>query len=112
METGIEKAVRLAGNQTALANLVGVTPQAIQKWVAQGKPSPEGCKQIEICLNGQVTRHELDPDLFGPLPIESTRTPTEEAEPQKQNRDHDMPELLRETRIGTREVLPIDGMME
>lgn len=65
METGIQKAVRLAGSQTALAHLLGVSPQAVQKWVDQGKPSPHGCKQIELVLLGQVTRHELDPELFG-----------------------------------------------
>jgi len=67
METGIQKAVRLAGSQTALANLLGISPQAVQKWVDQGKPSPNGCKQIEIALDGRVTRHELDPDLFGEI---------------------------------------------
>lgn len=73
METGIEKAVRLVGSQTALANIAGVSPQAVQKWVAQGFPSPEGCKQIETGLNGQVTRAELDPYLFGDLDQRPTK---------------------------------------
>jgi len=67
METGIEIAVRIAGSQTALGNLLGVSPQAVQKWVAQGYPSADACKQIEEALSGQVTRAQLDPYLFGDL---------------------------------------------
>lgn len=74
-ETGIAKAVRLAGNQTALARGVtqiaeakgrsGVTPQAVQKWVAQGAAPPERCRDIEEYLEKRVTRYELNPEIFG-----------------------------------------------
>ena len=33
MESSIEKAVRIAGSQSALARAVGVSPQAVQQWV-------------------------------------------------------------------------------
>lgn len=69
MERGIDKAVRLAGNQTALGLRIGVTPQAVQKWVAQGYPSPDGCKQIALAFPNQITREELDPYLFGDAPV-------------------------------------------
>lgn len=68
METGIEKAIRLAGNQSALGRLVGLSPQAIQKWVAQGFVSVRSCPKVEEALNGQVTRYELNPEFFGAPP--------------------------------------------
>lgn len=36
MNNGLEKAISLAGSQTALANILGLTPQAIQKWASNG----------------------------------------------------------------------------
>ncbi|ATQ79272.1 chaperone (plasmid) [Massilia violaceinigra] len=66
-ETGIAFAVRLCGTQSALARLIKHTPQAVQRWMAAGKPSKVGCKLIALALGGKVTRAQLDPDLFGPL---------------------------------------------
>lgn len=74
METGIEKAVRLAGNQTALANLLEVTPQAVQKWVVQGFPPADRCRPIEEKLKGEVTRYELNPQVFGEAPTAQPAT--------------------------------------
>ncbi|WDZ97955.1 YdaS family helix-turn-helix protein [Herbaspirillum sp. WKF16] len=74
-ETGIATAVRLAGSQTALARGItqiaeargasGVTPQAVQKWVAQGFAPPERCREIEDFLDMRVTRYRLNPGVFG-----------------------------------------------
>lgn len=72
MENGITKAIRLAGSQTALGNLVGLTPQAIQKWAAQGFVPGERCRQIEEALNGAVTRYELNSGVFGDAPPVTT----------------------------------------
>ena len=69
LESGIQKAVRLAGNQSALGRLLKMTPQAIQRWVAQGRPSAKGCARVESCLHGQVTKAELYPAMFGPTPF-------------------------------------------
>lgn len=55
METGIQKAVRLAGSQTALGVRLNVKPQAVQKWVAQGYAPAERCRAIEDEFSGQVT---------------------------------------------------------
>lgn len=67
METGIEKAVKLAGNQKHLATRVGVTQQAICEWVQRGWV-PEG--RIDDVLNAvdkdckQIKPRELlDPKL-------------------------------------------------
>lgn len=68
METGIAKAIRLAGSQTALGTMLGVTPQAVQKWAAQGSVPGERCREVESALNGQVTRYELNPAVFGDAP--------------------------------------------
>lgn len=69
MENGIEKAVRLAGNQTKLALGVGVTPQAVQKWEKQGyvPATKKRCETIETFLDHQVTRAELNPEVYGDL---------------------------------------------
>ncbi|MFS2007946.1 transcriptional regulator [Duganella sp. CT11-25] len=68
MENAIEKAARLAGNRTALANLVGVTPQAVQQWVKRGLAPAKRCLRIEAVLDSAVTRFDLRPDLFGAAP--------------------------------------------
>jgi DNA-binding transcriptional regulator YdaS (Cro superfamily) len=65
MKTGIERAVQLAGSQSALGRLLKVTPQAVQKWVAQGFAPAERCREIELALGGAVTRAELNPEIFG-----------------------------------------------
>lgn len=78
METGIAKAVRIAGSQSALGRLLGLTPQAIQKWVADGLVPAKHCGKIESLLEGQVTRSELNPVLFGeaPQPVNHAATAT------------------------------------
>lgn len=68
MENGIQKAVRLAGSQSALARLCKLTPQAVQKWVDQGYVPSERCREVESALDKQVTRYELNPETFGPAP--------------------------------------------
>ena len=64
MESAIEKAVRLAGNQSALARKVKVTPQAVQQWVDNGRVSHK--KVIAVELATGVPRHELRPELYPP----------------------------------------------
>jgi DNA-binding transcriptional regulator YdaS (Cro superfamily) len=66
-ERGIDIAIRLAGDQSALARKLGVKPQTVQKWVTQGKPTPKGCLQIETLYGDACTRAMLDPELFGPI---------------------------------------------
>lgn len=66
LETPLERAIRLAGgSQSALARLLGISPQAVQAWVKIGKPSNWGCIEIEKKLGGRVTRAQLDPETFG-----------------------------------------------
>lgn len=79
MENGITKAIRLAGSQTALANILGLSPQAIQKWYAQGFVASERCRLVEDKLDGQVTRYELNPRVFGDEPTEPPTPPKRRA---------------------------------
>lgn len=45
-QTGIDKAVAQAGGQTQLAEMLGVTQQAVQKWQARGWLPVKRAKQI------------------------------------------------------------------
>lgn len=64
MEKAIEKAVRVAGSQSALARAIGVTPQAVQSWCVSGNVPAVRVLDIERIVEGKVTRHELRPDLY------------------------------------------------
>jgi DNA-binding transcriptional regulator YdaS (Cro superfamily) len=63
-ETAIEKAVRLAGGQTALARQIGVTQGAVWKWLNKSKKiRPENAAAISEAVGGQVAPYELRPDI-------------------------------------------------
>lgn len=61
-ETAIEKAVRIAGNQSALARAVDVSPQAVQQWVESGRVSHKKVIAVEAATG--VHRSELREDLY------------------------------------------------
>ncbi|MEK7083857.1 MAG: YdaS family helix-turn-helix protein [Patescibacteria group bacterium] len=79
METAIAKACRLAGGQSDLARLlknsgVSVTPQAVHKWVKNGKTPSDKAVLIARLLKGRVKRTELCPDFpWQKNPDSSTR---------------------------------------
>ena len=64
----LDTAIKIAGNQSKLADILGVSDMVVSHWKRRGVP-PERCVQIEVALKGAVTRADLRPDLFG--------TPTE-----------------------------------
>ena len=66
MNNAIKQAVFIVGNQTKLANAVGVRPQAVQKWCETGNVPANRVLAVEAATSGQVTRHELRPDLYPP----------------------------------------------
>jgi DNA-binding transcriptional regulator YdaS (Cro superfamily) len=74
----IARASAIAGGQAALAKLVGVTPQAVNNWHRTSVPA-ERCRAIEAATSGQVTVHELRPDIFGPPPSAPATPPAEQA---------------------------------
>lgn len=60
--TGIERAVKAKGSQSALARALGVKPQSVQEWVARGYPPGKRCLKIEEVTG--VSCHELRSDLY------------------------------------------------
>lgn len=64
-QTALETAIKTIGNQSKLARVVGVTPQAISHKLKHGTTVPaEWCAPIEEATEGKITRHQLRPDLF------------------------------------------------
>ena len=62
----LSRAIEFAGSQTELARLCGVSQACISK-LSSGKSrmSPDTAIRIERGLNGEVTRAEFRPDIFG-----------------------------------------------
>lgn len=65
MQNAIEKAIKLAGSQSKLAQELGISPQALGQQLSKGGILPEHCITIEKLYPGQITRYELDPEHFG-----------------------------------------------
>jgi DNA-binding transcriptional regulator YdaS (Cro superfamily) len=74
-ETPLQKAIRIAGGQSALARKATehsksgrrLTQKVIWKWLNQAKgpvPSPMWVLPIESAVEGKVSRHELRRDLY------------------------------------------------
>lgn len=58
------RAVKLVGSQEEFAARIGVTQQAVSKMLKRGILSPNYVLLAEKATNGQVTRHQLRPDLY------------------------------------------------
>lgn len=61
----LDRAVRTAGSQSALARLVGVRQNSIWAALQKGRVSAELAIRIERALGGAVRAQDLRPDLFG-----------------------------------------------
>ena len=59
------KAVSLAGGPSALSRQFGITPQAISRWLARDTVPANWVLSIEALLDGEISRHDLRPDVFG-----------------------------------------------
>jgi len=59
----INKAIKIAGGQSALARQVGCTYQVVQHWIANGYAPAKWFKAIETATGGQVSRMDLLSDL-------------------------------------------------
>ena len=67
--SAIQKAIELSGGVSALAEKLKVrTPQVVSNWRSRDNVPAEYCLAIESITNGQVTREQLRPDVFGPTP--------------------------------------------
>lgn len=61
-----ERIVEHFGSKRKLAEALQVKPQSVQKWDRQ--IPAERVLQIERLTDGEVTRFEMRPDIFGPEP--------------------------------------------
>ena len=60
----IEQAAKLAGGVSSLAGIIGVSPQAVYKWIWAGRAPVDRCIEIETAVKGKVTRRQLCPEMF------------------------------------------------
>jgi DNA-binding transcriptional regulator YdaS (Cro superfamily) len=67
--SALARAIEIAGGQTALARAIECKQAHVWNWLNRDKCVPaEKCRAIEAATNGQVTRYELRPDVFGEAP--------------------------------------------
>jgi len=65
----IRKATSRPGSISALAKYLGITKSAVHQWTLEGRKVPaEHCIAIEQFADGEVTRYQLRPDVFGASP--------------------------------------------
>lgn len=61
----IQRAIAIVGSQHRLAVAIGVKQQHISNWLLRDKRLPaEHVLPIEHATGGQVSRHELRPDIY------------------------------------------------
>ncbi len=65
--TPLEKAIKAAGGESALARAIGVTRQAVHGWA---KVPADRALAVERATDGRVRCYELRPDVF-PKPAEA-----------------------------------------
>lgn len=71
-KAALEKIIERAGSKSALARHCKVVPPAVEYWVNTRVPAARAV-QLEQISGGEVTRHDLRPDLFGPKPKKAVR---------------------------------------
>jgi DNA-binding transcriptional regulator YdaS (Cro superfamily) len=67
-ETGLaalDRACEILGNQDALALKLNIRSPSISGWRRRKNVPIERCIDIERATEGQVSRYELRPDVFG-----------------------------------------------
>lgn len=63
--TALDRAVKLFPNQEAFAQALGIRSPSVSEWRRRKVVPAERCADIERITQGQVTRADLRPDLFG-----------------------------------------------
>jgi DNA-binding transcriptional regulator YdaS (Cro superfamily) len=61
----IERAIEIVGGPSALASKLGTFPSVVGNWKLRKRAPAGRCVEIENATNGQVTRYDLRPDVFG-----------------------------------------------
>lgn len=65
--SALREACKLVGGQAALGRKIGRKQSTIWNWLQKGIPADD-CPAVERATEGQVTRYQLRPDVFEPLP--------------------------------------------
>lgn len=60
----LEKAIKIVGSQYRMAKILGKRQSVIWYWLKCGHVSASAAIPIEEATGGQVTRHELRPDIY------------------------------------------------
>ncbi|MGK9450299.1 transcriptional regulator [Acidithiobacillus caldus] len=60
----LHKAISFFGNQTRLAEAIGVSPMAVSHWIHRKRIPTNRALDIEQATQGAVPRWELRPDLW------------------------------------------------
>lgn len=61
----LRQAKEILGSETAVAEAVGKKQQTVNEVMRAGRPAPATwCIPLEQATGGQVTRHQLRPDLY------------------------------------------------
>lgn len=64
--SALEQAIRIVGTQQELARKLGIRAPSVAEWRRRGRVPAERCSGIEAATGGEVSRHDLRPDLFDP----------------------------------------------
>lgn len=77
-KTPLERAIHTAGGQSALAAKINRAQGHVYYWLRHAKNGVPAAVAIEIeeALGGEITRHDLRPDIFGPSPSPSKQGET------------------------------------
>ena len=63
----LRRMAKIYGSRARFAAAMGVSGEAVRKWERTRVPA-ERCREIERLSHGEITVHQLRPDLFGPAP--------------------------------------------
>lgn len=64
----LEKAIKYVGSKKRLADMIGVSPQVLDRWLENRNGVPTSgilCQKIETATRGFVKAADLYPELFG-----------------------------------------------
>lgn len=65
----IARAIRIKGSQQKLAEAAGCSQQQISYLMKEASDiSAEMALKVDIATSGEVSRHDLRPDIYGPAP--------------------------------------------
>lgn len=64
----LERAIKAAGGQKPLADLIGTTQSHIWYWLNKSKNGVPSERALAVEQATGISRHDLRPDIFGPSP--------------------------------------------